>query len=100
MDPGLSPKPKGVAPAKKSLFVVLGVAIAIWYIAHQNTQTAPRVGPHSSISNDMSAGPGSPTVAPSPVSATQNERVERYPLILSPDQVQPDKEFKILVSLT
>lgn len=99
MDPGLSPKPKGVA-AKKSLFVVLGIAIAVWYIAHQNTQPGPRVAPHSSISNDMSAGPGSPTVAPTPVSTTAKERVERYPLLQSPDEVQPDKEFKIRVSLT
>ena len=100
MDPGLPPKPKGVAPPKKSLFVLLGIAIAIWYIAHQNTQTTPRVAHHSSIANDMSAGPGSPAVPPSPASATQNERVERYPLIMSPDQVQPDKEFVIVVSLT
>jgi hypothetical protein len=101
MEPPPSPQPQGSIPVKKIVFVLLGIAAVAWYIGQRNTPTAPaRSGQHNSMANDMSAGTSAPATPASTATAAQNEAVERYPMMASPDEVQPEKEFPIVVSLT
>jgi hypothetical protein len=101
MEPAPSPQPQGSIPVKKIVLVLLGIAAVAWYIGQRNTASAPtRPGQHNSMANDMSAGSTSQATPPAPPPAPQNEAVERYPMMASPDEVQPEKEFPIVVSLT
>jgi hypothetical protein len=107
MEPPPSPQPQSSIPVKKIVFVLLGIAAVAWYIGQRNTPSAPaRSGQHNSMANDMSAGtreavpPPPPPPPATPAPAAQNEAVERYPMMASPDEVQPEKEFPIDVSLT
>jgi hypothetical protein len=104
MEPAPSPQPKGSISVKKVVFVLLGIAAVAWYIGQRNTPTAsaPLRSGHNSMANDMSAGTRAPTPPPTTgaPAAAQDESVERYPMIASPEQVQPEKEFPIAVSLT
>lgn len=104
MEPPPSPQPQSSIPVKKIVLVLLGIAAVAWYIGQRNTASAPaRSGQHNSMANDMSAGTSSPATPASTASAApaaQNEAVERYPMIASPKEVQPEQEFPIDVSLT
>ena len=101
MEPPPSPQPQSSIPVKKIVFVLLGIAAVAWYIGQRNTPSAPaRPGQHNSMANDMSDGTRVPVTPTSTAPAAQNEAVERYPMIASPDEVQPEKEFPIVVSLT
>jgi hypothetical protein len=102
MNPEPVPKTNQI-PVKTILWIVLGTAVIIWFILQRNnaSQPAPTVRPNSSIANDMS--PGTTTsagAAPSQVQPERNERVERYPMLDAPDDVAPEQEFPIQVSLT
>ena len=97
MDSGQSPK-SNTLPVKTILLILLGAAIAIWFILQRNKpQGLPRVSSGSSIANDMSNATALPTQA---TSQAHQERVERYPMLDSPDSVTADQEFPIQVSLT
>jgi hypothetical protein len=106
MGTGLSPKAKGAGlssalsaiSVKTILLVLLGAAVVVWFILRPNPTSAPPTS-GSSIGNDMSTG-ASRASAPSPATAAQNERIERYPMLDCPDAVPPDQEFPIQVSLT
>ena len=102
MEPPPSPQPQSSIPVKKIVFVLLGIAAVAWYIGQRNTPTAsaPLRPGHNSMANDMSAGTSSPATPTSTAPAVQNEAVERYPMIASPAEVQPEQEFPIVVSLT
>jgi hypothetical protein len=101
MEPAPSPQPQGSIPVKKIVLVLLGIAAVAWYIGQRNTASAPvRSGQHNSIANEMSTGTSSPATPTSTGPEAQNEAVERYPMILSPDQEAPEKQFPIVVSLT
>jgi hypothetical protein len=94
MEPGQTPKENSL-PVKAILFIVVGAAVLIWFILQRNSPRRSSVAPGSSISNDASALP-----PPAPVTATQNEQVERYPLLDSPESASADQEIPIQVSLT
>jgi CHAT domain-containing protein len=97
MDSGQSPK-SNTLPVKTILLILLGAAIAIWFILQRNKPPGlPRVSSGGSIANDMSNATALPTPAASPA---PQERVERYPMLDSPDSVTADQEFPIQVSLT
>jgi len=97
MESGQTPK-QNTLPIKAILLIVLGAAVVIWFILQRNrpqqSSVAPPASSGSSISNDVSTNTAAPTVA------TQNEQVERYPMLDSPDAVPADQEFPIQVSLT
>src|ERR1700688_1006613 len=98
MEPAQTPK-RSTLPVKAILFIVLGAAVVIWYILQRNspqqTSVAPPSSSGSSMSNEVSAPP-----PPVPITATQNEHVERYPLLDSPESAAADQEIPIQVSLT
>ncbi len=107
------PLPKtSASPVKKILWIVIGAAVVIWFILQRNpSRPAPdgyqqsSVGSasrsNSSLANDMSAGtPANPSAGSSQVPQEQNERVERYPMLDAPDEVAPEQDFLIQVSLT
>jgi hypothetical protein len=109
------PKTQG-ARVKKILLVLVAAGAVIWYIAQRSEGTAPPAGPPvpavsqstvarspspGGISNEMSANTNSAArPAPSQASESQDEQVERYPMLDSPDEVAPQQEFHIQVSLT
>jgi hypothetical protein len=98
MDPGQTPKQNSL-PVKAILLIVLGAAVVIWFILQKSsprqTSVAPPPPSSSSISNDVSSN-----TAPTPMTATQNEHVDRYPLLDSPESAAADQEIPIQVSLT
>jgi hypothetical protein len=107
------PSPKTNAfPLKTILWIVAGAAVVIWFILQRNTAqpapsgsqqsgAGPAARPNSSIANDMSAGTATnASTSSSQVPEEQNQRVERYPMLDSPDEVAPEQEFHIQVSLT
>jgi hypothetical protein len=97
MESGQTPK-QNTVPIKAILLIVPGAAVVIRFILQRNrpqqSSVAPPASSGSSISNDVSTNTAAPTVA------TQNEQVERYPMLDSPDAVPADQEFPIQVSLT
>jgi hypothetical protein len=117
MDPALPPKPQGpqvsllakAVAARKKLLMGLGAGVVIWFAVLRPSPriTAPPAGspdasviansPSNSIANDISANDHT---APAQSPEQQNERIERYPMLDSPDEVAPDEEFHIQVSLT
>jgi CHAT domain len=117
MDPALPPRPQGpqvsllakAVAARKKLLMALGAGVVIWFAVLRPSPriSAPPAGsqdsstiaksPSNSIANDISATNHTPPVQ-SP--EQQNERIERYPMLDSPDEVAPDEEFHIQVSLT
>jgi hypothetical protein len=98
MEPGQTPKQSSL-PVMAILFIVLGAAVVIWFILQRNspqqTGVAPPSSSGSSMSNEVSAPP-----PPVPITAKQNEHVERYPLLDSPESAAADQEIPIQVSLT
>jgi CHAT domain len=101
MEPGQTPKQNSL-PVKAILFIVVGAAVVIWVILQRNSPRQSSVAPpgstNSSIANDVSTPPTQP--APAPMTATQNEHVERYPLLDSPESAAAEQEIPIQVSLT
>jgi CHAT domain len=116
MDPALPPKPQGrqesllakAVAGRKKLLMGLGAVVVIWFaLMRPSTRVSPpptgsedssTIARRSSnsIANDISAiDHTTPSQSPE-----QNERVERYPMLDSPDEVAPDEEFHIQVSLT
>jgi hypothetical protein len=92
------PPKANTLPIKPILLIVLAAGVAIWFISQRNNssnRTAPRTSSNNSLSNSLSNGA---TSASAP--GDQNERVEKYPMLASPDQEPPDKEFPVQVSLT
>src|SRR5277367_607018 len=95
-----------MAQAKKYWLVIAGVAIALWLVFGRNTSVTTRAPSTNSMSNDVSLDPTSPAATPSKVPVTQSdsstatERVEKYPLLLSPESVAAGQEFRVVVSLT
>jgi CHAT domain len=104
----MKPEPSSktnASPVKMILWIVLGAAVAIWFILQRNTSQTPSAGPaarsNSSLANDMSAGTSTyPNAGSSQVPQQQNERVERYPMLDAPDEVALEQDFLIQVSLT
>jgi hypothetical protein len=94
MDPGPSPK-QNTLPVKAILLIVLVASVAVWFILRRNNpqQTSARSSSSGSMANDLSNGTAQSA-------ATHDERVERYPMLDSPDSVAVDQEFAIQVSLT
>ena len=94
MDSAQPPKSNSL-PVKTILLILLGAAIAIWFILQGNQpQGIPRGSSSSPIANDIS---NHPLPGPSPA---PGESVEKYPMLDSPDSVAADQEFPIQVSLT
>jgi hypothetical protein len=94
MNPG--PPKTNKSPVKPILLIVIGAAIVIW-ISQRNPSSnrqAPRSSSSSSISNSISSS------SPTGVSDDQKEQVEKYPMLASPDEVAPNTEFPVEVSLT
>jgi hypothetical protein len=97
-------------PLKLILWIVAAAAVLVWFILQRNntsgpapsaSSTGPRARPNGSLANDMSAGNATnASTGSSKAQQEQNERVERYPMLDSPDEVAPEQEFHIQVSLT
>jgi hypothetical protein len=83
-----------MAHAKKYWLVLAAVAIALWFVFTRNHTVTPRAPSTHSIGNDVSTD-----TAPSD-STTAQERVEKYPMLLSPESVTAGQEFPVVVSLT
>src|ERR1700721_2942657 len=98
MEPGQTPK-RSTLPVKAILLIVLSAAVVIWFILQRNGSLQYRVGPrvssNSSMSNDVSTN-----TAAAPTAVAQDEHVERYPLLDSPESAAADQEIPIQVSLT
>lgn len=117
MSPEPLPKTEG-ARVRKILLGVVVAGVVVWYIAQRSTGTAPSatappvptvsqestVAPPQSAgvtANNMSASTNSAArPSPSQTPESQSEQVERYPMLDSPDEVAPEQEFHIQVSLT
>ena len=103
MDPVPAPK-QNTLPIKTILLILLGAAIAIWFILQRNkpreSSGNPPISHGGGFGNDTSEGSTVPAPDPKQVSGAQDERVERYPMLDSPDSVAADQEFPIQVSLT
>ena len=109
MNPQPQPKTNAL-PVKAILWIVLGAAVVIWFIVQRNTSrpspggqqsgVAPAARSKSSLSNEMSAPSNASVAPPQSLPGGQDERIERYPMLDSPDEVAPEQEFHIQVSLT
>jgi len=90
-----APTKTSTIPVKPILIIVLVAAVAIWFVSQRNSSPNRQVRRSSpGFSNSISSGNSTN------VSEDQNEQVEKYPLLASPEQVPPDTEFPIQVSLT
>src|ERR1700744_4637310 len=87
MEPWRTPKQNSL-PIKAILFIVLGAVVLIGFILQKTNPRLARVGPsissNSSILCDVSVS------APAPITATQNEHIERYPVLESPESAAAD----------
>jgi CHAT domain len=117
MDPALPPKPKGpqasplakVVAARKKLLMGLGAGVVVWFAV---LRPSPRLSPPPPPASESSATTSQATNSiandvstvdhpvPSQLPEEQNERIERYPMLDSPDEVAPEEEFHLQVSLT
>jgi CHAT domain-containing protein len=95
-----------MAYAKKYWLVIAGVAIALWLVFGRNQTVTTRAPSTNSMGNDVSIATQPPAPLPTPVPVAQSdstaaqERVEKYPLLLSPESVAAGQEFRVVVSLT
>jgi hypothetical protein len=95
-----------MAHAKKYWLVLAGVAMALWFVFGRNHTVTTRAPSTNSMGNDVSIDPTSPAATPTKVPVAQSdstpaqERVEKYPLLLSPETVAAGQEFTVVVSLT
>jgi hypothetical protein len=98
-----APPPKEPLPVKKIAGIVAVAAVLVAIILARNSRVAsPVQAPDSSLSD--SVGSGTPATQVSPPSAPNppvaQEQVERYPMLDCPDEIAPEQEFPIQVSLT
>jgi CHAT domain len=95
-----------MALAKKYWLVIAGVALALWFVFGRSPTVTTRAPSTNSMGNDVSMDTTSPAATPSKVPVNQSdstpaqERVEKYPLLLSPESVAVGQEFTVVVSLT
>jgi len=94
-----------MAHAKKSWLVLAAVAIALWFVFTRDHTVTPRAPSTHSMGNDVSTDT-TPSATPTKTPVTQSdsttaqERVEKYPMLLSPESVTAGQEFTVVVSLT
>jgi hypothetical protein len=95
-----------MALEKKYWLAIAGVAISLWLVFGRSPTVNTRAPSTNSIGNDVSMDTRSPAATPSKVPVTQSdstpaqERVETYPLLLSPESVAAGQDFTVVVSLT
>jgi hypothetical protein len=92
MNPG---PPKTNIPVKLILLIVFAAAIAIWFISQQNSGSK-----HTPVSSSNPQSNSISSHSETSVSDEGKEQVEKYPMLATQEQVAPDTEFPVQVSLT